>query len=343
MVNSRFNTISNGPLQAIVVDVPANADTKTVDTAIATRVPAVRKARSSGLARQLDLLRRTFRWKGELSPGIPDIVYVRQNGRLAEQTLRQGRASSLIFDIPSSTAGPGGWSDLQRAELNTIISIMYPALKAECGQPLWSGHVKIVNGDTMSPGITDPNALSGGVYDVSRQEIIFAEYNSAQSVVLNLTQMMALAFHGPATISFDAWERGMARAATLEAVQDALGPLHAAQGANQIRGGDINVDDPLWSALDRYELLNQPALGNDRFFPVSKTNSQANTSSFPNMLICTPHHVGLRLAEGRCGVPELLLKLQLEVPHRLQSRPHNQEQRAGPEGGRNPGAEQWDG
>lgn len=280
VVNTRFNTISDGPMQAIVVDVPGGADAKAVDAAVAARVNAARKARSSGLARQVEYLKRKFRWKGDVSPGIPDIVYVRRQGRLAVASIPPGKTrggDEITFVIPVNAnppvAGDGSWTQTQKDELTAIVNTMYPALKSVYGSPLWTGTVTIINGDNQGI-MTDPNALSGGIYDVSRQQIFFAQYNTLQSRVLNLTQMMAIAFHGPASISFDAWERGMARAATIEAIR-----------SSGISNAATYIQDPTWSALDRYELLNQPALGNDRFFPVSKVNGVANSASFPNMLL----------------------------------------------------------
>jgi hypothetical protein len=283
VVNSRFNTVSNGPLSTIVVDVPNAADAAAVTRAVADRVNASRRGHTAGLLRELEVLRRTFKWKGELNPGIPEIVSVRQNGRLVipEMKKTRGPGDELQFEFPlTAAAGDGGWTAAQRAELQTIRDIMYPTLKTIYGNPSWTGTVQVVNADNTTAGISDPNAIWGGVYDVANQRIHFAQYNSAQSKVLNLTQMMAIAFHGPAAISYDAWERGMARAATVEAVRVAQGALAGPFGNNA-----INAADPLWQAMDRYEWLNQPALGNDRFFPVSKQNGVANTSTFPLMLV----------------------------------------------------------
>src|SRR5204862_506716 len=81
----------------------------------------------------------------------------------------------------------------------------------------------------------------GGIWNASTNEIIFAQYNAAQTKVLNLTQMMALAFRGPNAISYDAWERGMARAATMVTVKEVLPLLEGLYGA-----GTIDVADPLW-------------------------------------------------------------------------------------------------
>lgn len=276
VVNTHFNTISNGPLQAIIVDVPNAQDSRAVQDAIARKVNAVRKGREAGIQRELDILRRTFRWKKPVTLGIPDIVMVRQNGRLAMPVSRAfNRAGNdLQFNFPISAApNDGGWTTAQAQELAGFRDKIYPVLKTIYGDPAWSGTVTVVNADNQASIQSDPNALSGGVYDVANSKIFFAQYNSTQSKVLNLTQMMAIAFHGPDSISYDAWERGMARAATLEVVRNLQSVLGVAP------------DDPLWHALDRYDLLNQPPLGNDRFFPVSKTNGEANTPSFPLMLI----------------------------------------------------------
>ena len=280
IVNARFNTVSNGPLQAIIVDVPNLADRTAVDRAVAARVTASRKARESILQREMDAVRRFG--INRFTPGIPDIVMLRQNGRLAIPAAPKTRghdANDLTFQfVPEGQ--PGGWTLAQRQELQSIINVVYPALKNVYGAPSWSGTVTIVNGDTTATIIPDRPALSGGIWNASTSEITFAQYNAAQTKVLNLTQMLALAFRGPNAISYDALERGMARAATMVTVREVLPLLENVFGA-----GSIDVADPLWHAVDRYDLLNQPPLGNDRFFPASKTSEPVNPSSLAGMLV----------------------------------------------------------
>ena len=280
VVNAPFNTVSNGPLQAIIVDVPTTADRAAVDRAVAARVIAARRQREPIIQREMEAVRRFG--INRITPGIPDIVLVRQNGRLALPVSGRTRghdANNLTFDfLPDGQ--PGGWTVAQRQELQAILDIVYPALKNVYGPPSWSGAVKIINGDTTPNIIPDRPALSGGIYNASTAEITFAQYNSPQTKVLNLTQMVALAFRGPNAISYDAWERGMARGATMVTVREVLPLIDALYG-----GGAVDVTDPLWHALDRYELLNQPPLGNDRFFPVSKTNEPVNPSSLAGMLV----------------------------------------------------------
>lgn len=285
LVNTRFNTVASGPMQAVIVDVPNVKDERAVRQAVAHRLAAVRRDRNRALQQQLAFLQKFMRWSPDLTLGYGDVVIVRQNGRLALPTPRtRGRAGNNLtftFPTPVDTAGNGSWTPAQQNELQAIINIVYPVLKEVYGEPSWSGEVKVVNGDNLPSIIGDPDALSGGVYNASTHEITFAVYNAPQSRVLNLTQMMALAFRGSASISYDVWERGMARAATLRVLSD---PDVLRQFRTLFGGDLINLADPLWHALDRYELLNQPPLGNDRFYPVSKSGGQANTPSFPNML-----------------------------------------------------------
>jgi len=278
LINTRFNTVATGPMQAIIIDVPTMADTPNVRNALRIRVQTEWRARAAGLQRPMDHWRRLGILKPGQSPCIPDIVFIREKGRLVVPVRSTRANGEIVFTFPGAQE-PGSWTPQQQAELQAILNVMYPLLKDIYGNPSWSGQVKIINGDNLQPPITDPNALSGGIYNASTNEILFRKFQNAQSTVFSLTQMMAMAFRGPASISYDAWERGMARAATMVAVRTALPQLEVLYGQ-----GSIDVTDPLWHVLDVYDLLNQPPLGNDRFFPISKAGGQVNTPSFPLML-----------------------------------------------------------
>lgn len=277
--NNRFNTVASGPMQALVVDVADPTDTNAVGAALAKRVNAARAARDRSLKRHLDQLKRLGFGRGKGSLAIPDIVVMRQNGRLAVPTINRTRGSDLTFVFP--TTGTGSWTPTQAADLQNIVGIVYNELKNVYGNPSRTASIQVLNGDNLPAGqlITNPNDFSGGVYDLSNDRIIFGRSENAQTNVFNLTQMMAIAFHGPASISYDAWERGMARAATILTIARNLGPLQSLYGQ-----GSINIAYDLYSITNLYDLLNQPPLGNDRFFPVSKTNGTANTDTFPLLL-----------------------------------------------------------
>src|SRR5207248_5926400 len=182
-----------------------------IDRAVAGRVNAIRAGRESALLREIDYLRSKYALKGASTPGIPEIVILRQSGRLAIPVLTRtrGGGNDIIFNLPLSAAnGDGGWTPSDQQQLQAIINIVYPELKNVYGAPSWSGTVTVKNGDNMAPIMSDRNALWGGTYNVSTKEIIFAQYNHVNDKTLNLTQMMAIAFRGPASISYDAWERG---------------------------------------------------------------------------------------------------------------------------------------
>ncbi len=282
VVNQRFNTVANGPMQAIIVDVPNLDDTLAVHRAVAAKVNAVRQARESVLMREVQILKQHgYFKKRDPNPGFADIVVLRQNGRLVlpqPRTSRAGNELTLTFPAPGA---PGSWPAAQQTEYQNVWDTVYGTLRNNVwGAPSWNGAVKLVNGDNLTPIISDRNSLAGGVFNASTNEIIDSVHPSAQTRVLNLTQMMALAFRGPDAISYDVWERGMARAATLITVRSVLTLLEP----RLFPTGTIDIADPLYHALDRYELLNQPALGNDRFFPVSQVNDPVNTASLAGML-----------------------------------------------------------
>jgi len=318
ILNSRFHTVSSGPMQGLLVDVPDASDTRAVRAAVAARVNRVRQARESVVRRQIEFLRQTGRLRGAASPGIPDLVIVREKGRLVipagKTRAHDGNELTFVFPAAGET---GAWPVAEQNALQTIINIVYDELKQVYGPPAWSGTVKIIDGDAITPIISDRNALSGGVFNLSTNEIIFAEYNAVQTKVLSLTQMMALAFRGPASISYDAWERGMARAATLVTVRNVLPALEQAFGQ-----GSVDVSDPLWHGLDRYDLLNQPPLGNDRFFPVSKVNDPVDQSSLAGMLVPRLMMAGSAWLKGVSEDPAFLRNFNNAYYHALSSNPN---------------------
>ena len=272
--NQRFNTVASGPMQAVVVDIPADGVRQNIDSAIAARLNSVRKSRESELVRESALYQRLLHLKQPPMICMPDIVLLRKGGQIVLPAAKRViGANDLTFTFPAATES-GAWPAAAQQSLVTFINIVYPELKRVYGSPSWSGSVKIINGDATTPIIADKAAISGGFYNASTAEITIRDYNLFQSVAMALTQNMAFAFHGPYTISYEAWERGMARAATMITL------------GNLVRAGqltDIDPADPLSHALPTYDLLNQPPLGNDRFYPTSQANS--SITGFGGMII----------------------------------------------------------
>lgn len=287
--NRRFATIASGPMHAVIVDVPDPNNRDAVRRLVAEQMRRLTETRARMLAREVEILKRTYPNAREYALCIPEVVMLRKNSRLVldAPTGRTRAGNEITIAFPASGT-PGAWSAQRQIDLQNIYNAVYPELKRLYGEPFWNATITVINGDNLPPGqiISDPNAFSGGVLNVSTKELIFAQYRTAQTAVLNLTQALLLAFRGPAGISYDAWERGMARAVTQMAVTNVLPILRGipAVGHEGTSLGDIDLTDAFFHALDRYDVLNQPALGNDRFFPVSKVNGQANTSGFPRML-----------------------------------------------------------
>jgi hypothetical protein len=276
-VNQRFNTTATGPMQATIVDVPDIKDQKTVLSRVASQLQQIHRTQPNGMAAQLALLQKESRFKYPLTIGVPDIVLLRQGGKLVfpQNVTRAAGPNDITFVFPAQGAN-GAWPLATQQNLQSLINAIYPQLKQVYGNPSWSGTITVMDGDKMTPAVSDRDALSGGVYNASSNQIIFAEYNTLQTAALSMTEMMAIAFHGPDMIAYDAWEKGMARAATVITVN------------NMVNAGllqNVSAADPLWQAMNIYDLLNQPALGNDRFIPVSleQTPFSSNTD-FGGML-----------------------------------------------------------
>ncbi|MBM3496534.1 MAG: hypothetical protein FJX72_19780, partial [Armatimonadetes bacterium] len=233
VVNVPFRTVASGPMSAHIVDAPrtrsvagrsAGVSPATDRASVAAAVRAERARRDPGVARYVEHMRRTLGSDVRLTPGVPDIVVMSRAGALDIPVTNKTRVANELTFAFLPTGTPGGWTAAWESDLSAILGVVYAEMKNVYGAPSWSGTVTIVNGDSLPAGqiISDPNALSGGVYNVSTGEITIPQNLSVQSCVLNLTQMVAIAFHGPALISYDPWERGMARAATMMALRNAL-------------------------------------------------------------------------------------------------------------------------
>ena len=140
--------------------------------------------------------------------------------------------------------------------LKDFINAVYPRLVALYGKPAFSGEVKIRSMGFFNTGTaTDIQRLAFGAYSPSENRIYLPLYQSVDSLAHACLLNLIHAFHGPLTFQYDAWEQGFARAAaTIIARDPALG-----------------FSDPtansLYTLLPYYDLLNQPALGNNTFFP----------------------------------------------------------------------------
>jgi hypothetical protein len=213
-VNTRFRTVSNGPQNVTIVDVPARADRAAIASAVRGRVLADWRSRARAAAPQLATLRKAGLLSSRGVVPVSTLVVVRQDGRLvvptASATSRQVGGGALTFTYT-------GYDQRTIEFLQNLINLFYPRIEALYGRPAWSGQVEIVNvGDadnTGDPNNSDVRRLAFGAFNVSTRQILLPLYDNvdsqAQALLLNLIH----AFHGPAAFQYDAWEQGFARAA----------------------------------------------------------------------------------------------------------------------------------
>ncbi len=271
IVNMRFRAVGNGPQSALIVDVNNLADDAAVRQAVQRQVSAYIQARDSSLRRELDFLRR----QRALRPGQPidinDTVILRQNGRLA---LPRGggqtrAANSLTFRIP--TQGDGAWSAQDAVALKTqLVDPLYTELLNILGPPAWNGEVTILNKD---PRLGKVDSVIGALLVVngSDVQIWFPTFSAFQTKFLAMAQVMAQAFHGPAIMGYDAWEKGMARAAALVAARDLFSVF--TENGQSVSAAANSLG---FYYTPFYDLLNQPPLGNNTFTPPTKSNQDLN-------------------------------------------------------------------
>ncbi|NSW79792.1 MAG: hypothetical protein HPY54_12240 [Chthonomonadetes bacterium] len=254
VVNVPFNTRSNGPQGALVIDVPVGTRSAgDLRRLVLQQAVPIQRAQVQAVAQQVK------RWKerGVLPSGaqisVDTIVFLRDGGRIIQPARTRYGDGTLSFTFE-------GWSATQEAFLRQVINTALPLIENVYGKPAQSGTVKVVNYDAQ---IGDRDAVAGGIFNASTNEILFPVYNSEKSVVINMVHLLVHAFHGPLVFDYDAWEEGFARAVTMVVAYRVAQSL----GISDPEG--FFKTDPNYHALPFYDLLNQPALGNNAFIAPS--------------------------------------------------------------------------
>lgn len=256
LVNKPFATISSGPQSSVVLDIPKGKD---IPTAVEARLRKEWQARSRALAPSLSQQKRSAVFP------ISTLVTVRQSGRIVTPRVTRafgdGQLTFAFENFNGASIASGTSTLVVEDFLKDFINAVYPRLVALYGKPAFSGEVKIRSMGFFNTGTaTDIQRLAFGAYSPSENRIYLPLYQSVDSLAHACLLNLIHAFHGPLTFQYDAWEQGFARAAaTIIARDPALG-----------------FSDPtansLYTLLPYYDLLNQPALGNNTFFPPSQAN-----------------------------------------------------------------------
>jgi len=254
VVNVPFNTRSDGPQGALVIDVPAS--TRSINDLrqlVLQKAVPVQREQVRLMAQQV----RRWKQRGVLPKdaqiAIDTLVVLRENGKIVQPPRTRYGDGTLSFAFE-------GWNATQEAFLRQVINTAVPLIESVYGKPAQTGTVRVVNYDEQ---IGDRDAVAGGVFNASTNEILFPVYTSQNSVVINLVHVLIHAFHGPLIFDYDAWEEGFARAVTLVVAHRVAQTL----GISDPDG--FFKTDPNFHALPFYDLLNQPALGNNVFIAPS--------------------------------------------------------------------------
>lgn len=254
VVNVPFNTRSDGPQSALVIDIPTGTRSATeLRQFVLEQAVPIQRAQVQAVARQVRKWKQLGILPGSAQPSVDMVVLLREGGRIVHPARTRFGDGTLSFAFE-------GWEPAQEAFLRSLINTALPLIEEVYGKPAQSGTVKVVNYDAQ---IGDRDAVAGGIFNASTNEILFPVYNSEKSVVINMVHLLVHAFHGPLVFDYDAWEEGFARAVTI------LVAHRVAQAMNIADPEGFFKTDPNFHALPFYDLLNQPALGNNVFIPPS--------------------------------------------------------------------------
>ncbi len=275
-----FRSVSSGPQSAFVLDVKDATNEAAVRAAFQQKIVPLIAARNAALRQELTAMRL----RGLIKPGesldVSDTVLLRQNGKIVVPAGRKtrGPADELTFNIVTGDGTNGTFTAADAADLQTLINLVYPELRDDIlGRPGWSGTVTV---RSLDPTLGTINEPVGAVLMVtgSGVEIDFPSFQNYGFRFLAMAQVVAQAFHARQRIAYDAWETGMGRAAAVAAAQrlTLAGRIPTGQSVNPANG---------FYYTSYYDLLNQPALGNNTFFPSSRSGQAFNLSTLSGMLV----------------------------------------------------------
>ena len=278
--NTPFRSVSSGPQSAFILDVNDAANQDEIHKAFQQKIVPQIVARNAALRQELQAMRlRGLIKKGD-ALDVSDTVLLRQNGKIVTPPARKtrGPGDELTFNIVTGDGTNGTFTTADAADLQALVNLVYPELRDDIlGHPGWSGTVTV---RSLDPTLGTINEPVGAVLMVtgSGVEIDFPTFSNYGFRFLAMAQVVAQAFHAQQRIAYDAWETGMGRAAAIAAAQrlQLAGRIPSGQSVNPANG---------FYYTSNYDILNQPALGNNTFFPSSRSNQSFNISTLSGMLV----------------------------------------------------------
>ncbi len=262
--NAPFATVSNGPQNAIVVDVADPLDKTQIQTALRNVLPKATRASGGHLSRQIAALRKAGLIRPDVDAAVYPTILIRSGGSFEPL---KGRAGTT-YGGGTITFTYTGWSDADKTLLQTFAQTAYPIIEQIYGSPAKTLTVEVVN--DVAQSVTD--SLLGGVYitgAIGQPQIRLYRYRSNISLERSFLHTMIRAFHDTAMFDYDAWEEGFARAAAVAAGEkiDRVIVQNPALGLSQMDfTGKTGSGDAFYYVMSNYELMNQPPLSNNTFY-----------------------------------------------------------------------------
>lgn len=250
--NAPFDTIADGLLGPMVVDVPPGASPEDVNRLVSLAWARSKGGRAASDAYEFLVRHRFLRRGSQLSIHRP--VVLRQNGRLVLPEMERLQRTRGRLGGGEITFSYQGWLPEDAAAIRAFVELMYPVAKRIYGDPSATITVRIVRDDTLRDSAMH---LRNGIYNASTNEIRINPTGVLKDDMYSLTHLILYAFHDDALFAYDAWEEGFTWAATY-AIFKYIYPDY-----------DLGESFKTFYLLQLYELLNLPGIGNPRFWPAS--------------------------------------------------------------------------
>jgi len=238
LTNQPFATVSGGPQCGYVVEVGREPTPATLRAHLA-KAASEASSRLRSLRPLLDFLRTKADYRSD--PSLTEVIWLTSDARLlpsASSAAASRAGGDLVFTF-------SGWSPAEQAFLSATLTQAYSLAKDLYGPPAFALTIEVVR----DPSITSP---LGGLYVPATDQILMRPLSgNAQQDEFVAVQLMLHAFRDSLILYYDAWEKGMVRAAAqiiTRQLDPAFHPLY----------------EPFY-LMPLYDLLNQPALGNPTF------------------------------------------------------------------------------
>lgn len=246
----------------LTLDVPSSRSPIDVEAIADQAVRRFGKNLAVLTARQREFAARAGRGLPVLTQ--PVSVIVLRDGRAAPPSEGRGRGAGITLTFSSNPARqfPADY----RALLEAVFAKAEARMTSVFGDPSVGGEVLVSNYDA---DIGERDAVAGGyyLYDAGSglQEIRFPVYSDAVGIkpevaAVNFVHTLLLAYLGPKKLPYDAWQEGLARAATM-VVCRTPGALPAALDADSVE----QVLESTYEVGATYDWCNQSALGGPVF------------------------------------------------------------------------------